>query len=327
MYETHVTLIGNVLTAPEWRRTSNTDTLVANFRVASTARRWDRSAKGWVDGESLRVRVNCWRKLAEGVASSVMVGDPVIVVGRLYTRDWVDQDNHHRTAYELEAVAVGHDLSRGRGRFARNRPTMATSEIADDDAEGRVHGEPAAAVPDDEAPARRGSSPLDDDGLPAADFDRLAGLRGSHYRTDNDLLSPIDQDATFEAGDGEPEAIPDSDAPGAPASRGSLSSGGSLPSGGSLSSGGSLPSDGSLSSGAVGASVATGAVSVGAADFGFFDWRLTGLGAVLGFGMRSDTSRSYTLAYRISCSSMSMLAPVPLRSLRSMARLLITMDA
>ena len=165
MFDTYVTVVGNVLTAPEWRRTTQSGTLVANFKVASTARRLDRESGRWVDGNSLRVRVNCWRKLAEGVSSSVMVGDPVVVVGRLYTRDWVDDAGNHRTLYELEAVAVGHDLSRGRGKFLRNRPSMTTSSIEDDEAEARVHGEVAEVVPDDEAPVRRNDRPFDDDDL------------------------------------------------------------------------------------------------------------------------------------------------------------------
>jgi len=155
MFDTYVTVVGNVLTTPEWRRTTQTNTLVANFKVASTARRLDRESNRWVDGNSLRVRVNCWRKLAEGVCSSVMLGDPVVVVGRLYTRDWVDGDGNNRLQYEMEAVAVGHDLARGRGRFTRNRPTLATSEVDGDDPERRVQGEATAEVPADEVPATR----------------------------------------------------------------------------------------------------------------------------------------------------------------------------
>ena len=157
MYDTYVTIVGNVLTAPEWRRTAQSGTLVANFKVASTARRLDRESGRWVDGNSLRVRVNCWRRLAEGVAASVMVGDPVIVVGRMYTRDWVDDAGNHRTLYELEAVAVGHDLSRGRGRFLRNRPTMTTSTLEDAEAEARVRGEIAEPVSDRETADRETS--------------------------------------------------------------------------------------------------------------------------------------------------------------------------
>ncbi|GIJ80679.1 single-strand DNA-binding protein [Micromonospora phaseoli] len=163
MFDTFVTIVGNVLTAPEWRRTTQSNTLVANFKVASTARRLDRDSRRWVDGNSLRVRVNCWRKLAEGVAASVAVGDPVVVCGRLYTRDWTDDAGNHRTLYELEAVAIGHDLSRGRGRFLRNRPNLATSAVSDAEAEERVHGEPTEPVPDEQAPARLDNGPVDDD--------------------------------------------------------------------------------------------------------------------------------------------------------------------
>ncbi|MFC0532236.1 single-stranded DNA-binding protein [Phytohabitans kaempferiae] len=187
MFDTNITIIGNVMTAPEWRRTSQSNTLVAHFKVASTARRLDRESGRWVDGNSLRVRVSCWRKLAEGVASSVMVGDPVVVVGRLYTRDWTDTEGNARVTYEMEALAVGHDLSRGRARFARNRPAMATSAVEDAEAENRVRGEATEAVPEGEAPVRHGDHPFDD--VPAPDFaaapvspasayDPLATMRG-----------------------------------------------------------------------------------------------------------------------------------------------------
>lgn len=187
MFDTYVTIVGNVLTAPEWRRTSQSNTLVANFKVASTARRLDRESKRWVDGNSLRVRVNCWRRLAEGVAASVMVGDPVVVVGRMYTRDWVDGDGNHRAVYELEAVAVGHDLSRGRGRFIRNRPLVATSTVEDAETEARVQGEETERVPDSEAPVVPGDQSFDDEDdadfaaipvSPASSTDPLRALRG-----------------------------------------------------------------------------------------------------------------------------------------------------
>ncbi|WP_243707657.1 single-stranded DNA-binding protein, partial [Micromonospora sp. KC606] len=163
MFDTYVTIVGNVLTAPEWRRTTQSNTLVANFKVASTARRLDKDSGRWVDGNSLRVRVNCWRKLAEGVAASVMVGDPVVVAGRLYTRDWTDEAGNHRTLYELEAVAVGHDLSRGRARFLRNRPAMATSTAEDAEAAARVHGAPTEAVPHGQAPTSPDDRPAEED--------------------------------------------------------------------------------------------------------------------------------------------------------------------
>jgi single-strand DNA-binding protein len=165
MYDTYVTIVGNVLTAPEWRRTKNTGSLVAHFKVASTARRLDRESGQWVDGNSLRVRVNCWRKLAEGVGSSLITGDPVIVVGRLYTRDWTDENNNRRIGYELEAVAVGHDLSRGQSTFTRNRPALSTSAVEDEGAP-RIGGEQTDPVPPDQVPARHDGREFED--LPPA---------------------------------------------------------------------------------------------------------------------------------------------------------------
>jgi single-strand DNA-binding protein len=164
MYDTVVTVIGNALNAPELRRTASTGTLVASFRVASTSRRYDKDTGRWVDGPSLRVRVNCWRRLAEGVATSVLTGDPLVVTGRMYTRDWIGDDGQHRVSYELEAVAVGHDLSRGFARFARHRPAAVTSAVEDNEAEARIAGEVSkpiatgAGAISRRRPERRGAS-------------------------------------------------------------------------------------------------------------------------------------------------------------------------
>lgn len=165
MYETHVTLVGNVLTRPEWRRTNNTQALLTTFKVASTSRRLDRGTGQWVDGHSLRLRVSCWRALASNVASSVLAGDPVIVSGRLFTRDWTDDEGQRRTAYELEATAVGHDLTRGRSRFERIRAATATSAV-DEQQTPRFGGEETTSVPDEEAPARFDATPYEADEEP-----------------------------------------------------------------------------------------------------------------------------------------------------------------
>ncbi|MEU5938624.1 single-stranded DNA-binding protein [Micromonospora sp. NPDC047548] len=229
-------MVGNVLTAPEWRRTTQSNTLVANFKVASTARRLDRDSGRWVDGNSLRVRVNCWRKLAEGVAASVMVGDPVVVAGRLYTRDWTDDAGNHRTLYELEAVAVGHDLSRGRARFLRNKPSMATSIVEDAEAAGRVQGEPTEPVPYEQAPAAPDDRSFDEDfefsgfavpsaghELPGTGFEGLADPFDEEADgdgpADGDELTPVPGDGEDAAGDGDLDAAPEETA-GAPAGRG-----------------------------------------------------------------------------------------------------------
>jgi single-strand DNA-binding protein len=160
VFETNLVIVGNVLTAPEWRRIPSTGALVANFRVASTARRYDRENDRWIDGHSVRVRVVAWRRLAEGVASSVAVGDPVIVSGRLHTRDWKDESGNPRISYEMEAYAIGHDLARGRGRFYRSKAGQGVALLEDGAADAMVAGLRSLPVTDEEAPISFG------DGLP-----------------------------------------------------------------------------------------------------------------------------------------------------------------
>jgi single-strand DNA-binding protein len=86
----------------------------------------------------------------------------VIVVGRLYTRDWTDENNNRRTGYELEAVAVGHDLSRGQSRFTRNRPALSTSAVEDEEGAPRIGGEQTDPVSPDQVPVRRDGRDFED---------------------------------------------------------------------------------------------------------------------------------------------------------------------
>jgi single-strand DNA-binding protein len=160
VFDTNLVIVGNVLTAPEWRRIQSSNSLVANFRVASTARRYDRANDCWVDGHSIRVRVVAWRRLAEGVASSIMVGDPVIVYGRVYTRDWKDDNGNNRISYEMEAFSIGHDLARGRAKFFRTKSAQATSALEDAEADTLVAGEISEPLAGDETPVGYG------DGMP-----------------------------------------------------------------------------------------------------------------------------------------------------------------
>jgi single-strand DNA-binding protein len=210
VFDTNIVIVGNVLTAPEWRRITTNNTLVANFRIASTSRRLDRASGRWVDGNSLRVRVTCWRKLAEGVASSVTVGDPVMVVGRLYTRDWTDSENNPRTSFEMEAFAVGHDLARGRGKFFRTRPTLGTSEAEGPEAEALVRGQASELVPTNEVPTSYGEG-IPDEEEPTF-LDAPADLPGFDPAAAMAELEALTEAALTEEGpDGpeEPAPVPD----------------------------------------------------------------------------------------------------------------------
>lgn len=117
MNETLTTIVGNVVDEPNRRRLES-GVSVTTFRIASTARRFDRATNHWTDGDSLFLKVSCWRALAENVDRSFVKGDPVVVVGRLHTRLYEVGDSR-RAAYELEATAAGFDLNRGVATFKR----------------------------------------------------------------------------------------------------------------------------------------------------------------------------------------------------------------
>lgn len=108
MYETAVTLVGEVLSTPKSRETRNGNR-VASFRMVSTARRFDRTRQCWVDGDRVYATVNCWKQLAESVLYSLDRNDSVVVTGRLRTREY-EFEGQRRVTAEVEAGAVGLDV-------------------------------------------------------------------------------------------------------------------------------------------------------------------------------------------------------------------------
>ncbi|GGU86898.1 single-stranded DNA-binding protein 1 [Streptomyces litmocidini] len=116
MNDTTVTLVGNVATAVEYRDTAAGG--VARFRFAVTARRWDRERGLWSDGNTSFYTVSAWRSLGANLAASVSVGEPLVVHGRLKVRE-EERDGQRKTFVDVDATAVGHDLSRGTAAFRR----------------------------------------------------------------------------------------------------------------------------------------------------------------------------------------------------------------
>ncbi|WP_328326624.1 MULTISPECIES: single-stranded DNA-binding protein [unclassified Streptomyces] len=116
MNDTLVTLVGNVATQPEYRDSVTGG--MARFRFAVTARRWDRQKQVWTDGPTSFYTVWSWRSLAVNLAGSVSVGEPLVVHGRLKVRD-EDKDGQRRFSADIEALAVGHDMTRGTSAFKR----------------------------------------------------------------------------------------------------------------------------------------------------------------------------------------------------------------
>ena len=141
MYETQVTIVGNVVT-PIDKRELNNGTAVAKFRVGSTERRYDRATGGWVDGDWLYVEVSCWRQLAENAAASLVKGDPVVVTGRLYTRNY-EHEGQRRSSTALDAYSVAADLSHCTAVVTRTRRGVAAETAGAGDGDGAGQRVPA----------------------------------------------------------------------------------------------------------------------------------------------------------------------------------------
>ena len=146
MNETDITVVGNVVDTPRRNRLSNGS--VTNFRMASTARRFDPEAKDFVDSSTFWIDVACWGELGGNVSRSVSKGDPVVVRGFISTDTW-ETETGRRSAAKVKAVAVGLNLARGHADFHK---------------QGRTHpatGAPATEEPLDGSP-EPGEDPFDD---------------------------------------------------------------------------------------------------------------------------------------------------------------------
>lgn len=121
MNDITMTVVGNVVKEVELRFTNSGDP-VASFRIASGTRRFDRANDRWVDGDTHFFTVTCWRGLARNVTESIVKGMPVIVTGRLRSREVAracGEQGHVIRYHDIEAQAVGPDLARGTATFTR----------------------------------------------------------------------------------------------------------------------------------------------------------------------------------------------------------------
>lgn len=178
MNDTMMTIVGNVVDEPRMRETKNGHH-VTNFRVASTSRRFDREQERFIDSSTLFVNVTAWRALGENVNQSVRKGQPVVVTGRYYMREYKVEEQL-RTSFELEAMAVGHDLSRGTSAFTKVRRGVGVVTVTRDD-QGRPADEsdhwlginrptdrPAAQTVPDGGDAETATEPAHEPSLAAA---------------------------------------------------------------------------------------------------------------------------------------------------------------
>ncbi|AGF73688.1 single-stranded DNA-binding protein [Corynebacterium halotolerans] len=117
--DTPITVVGNVVNDPELRFTPS-GAAVANFRVASTPRRFNKQTNQYEDGEALFLTCNVWRQAAENVAETLSKGMRVIVNGNLRQRSYQNKDGENRTVYEIEVDEVGPSLRFASAQVNRN---------------------------------------------------------------------------------------------------------------------------------------------------------------------------------------------------------------
>jgi single-strand DNA-binding protein len=127
MFDTPITVVGNIVTKPDRKRVGDQELI--KFRVASNSRR--RTADGnWEPGNSFFVTVNCWGKLVTGVGAALGKGDPVVVVGYVYTSEYDDKEGNRRSSVEVRATSVGPDLARCVARIESRRQSSSASDDA-----------------------------------------------------------------------------------------------------------------------------------------------------------------------------------------------------
>ncbi len=116
--ETVITVVGNLVDDPELRFTPS-GAAVANFRIASTPRTFDKQTSEWKDGDSLFLSCSVWRQAAENVAESLQRGMRVVVQGRLKSRQYETREGEKRTVFEIEVEEVGPSLKYATAKVAR----------------------------------------------------------------------------------------------------------------------------------------------------------------------------------------------------------------
>lgn len=123
-----MTITGLVATTPRHIITAE-GLAVTSFRLASNLRRFDRKKNEWVDAGTNWYTVSSYRQLALNIVASVHKGDRVLVTGRLRIRQWDDGEKKGLNI-DLDADALGHDLSWGKSTFTRSIHSAEAEVIA-----------------------------------------------------------------------------------------------------------------------------------------------------------------------------------------------------
>lgn len=127
-----VFLIGNLTRAPELRYTP-TGTAVSDVRLA--VNRSYTTQGGDRREETCFLTVVVWGKQAESCAEYLDKGSPVMVEGRLQTREWDGKDGQKRSVVEVVAERVQF-MGRGKGGAQAPGQAQTPETFADEGTRG-----------------------------------------------------------------------------------------------------------------------------------------------------------------------------------------------
>lgn len=97
----NITIMGNLVANPELRSTAN-GVKVAALRIACSR---DFGGKG-EDRITDFFDVTAWRATAEFICRNFTKGQPILIQGRLASRNWEDKEGHKRVSIEIVAENV-----------------------------------------------------------------------------------------------------------------------------------------------------------------------------------------------------------------------------
>jgi single-strand DNA-binding protein len=177
MNETRITVHGNVVSDPVERQGRNGN-VFTTFRIATTPFR--RTADGkFADLDTSFYSVIAFNALAANAAASLRKGQPVIVEGNVSVKQYVGADGQQRTATEIDADHIGHDLGWGRAVFERvsRAAALGQDRTSDPDVRGALE-----QLSGEERPAG-----VDENGVVTGELEAGASLLGDPETDDYDV--------------------------------------------------------------------------------------------------------------------------------------------
>lgn len=129
-----ITILGIIATDPVESKTENNN-YVCRFRLASTARSYDKETASWVDKYTNWYSVSVFGNLGQNAKNSFAKGDRVLMRGVLRLSNWQKEEKSGINV-EVTANSIGHDLQWGTSSFMKNSKSnedvVEFSQIASD---------------------------------------------------------------------------------------------------------------------------------------------------------------------------------------------------